>query len=403
MPARRAERPSLAISSDVRRAPRAPRASALATMTTKLARSSTGMVSTPTRAPQSTIARSPLATARSSTRAMPRSSIRSACSGRAGAGSTRHASPCASPAASSAGATTGPQAIRRSASGTATCAAATSAASPVASARSSTKARSSRGSERHRAGRRAHAAAGADQRDVTLVTQSGRRAARVERARCGQSLTQARSVDRPFDDPDRTTVERLSRSAHGAFRCDQEDARLGAPRTLAAHEVAGCCTRGVGGQQHVGIGRVSRRQQGDLGQAGERVAKLLGQRGVASEQGQADDHESSPRKSRRTSRPLRAGRQGKCDRGRRAQRHGDATRALAGRRKQLETARGDSRAVGPQRSRRRRISRVAAAACRGPIRRPGRVRPHARRAGATRARHSRAAHRASESRRLPGR
>ena len=66
----------------MRRAPRAPRASALATIAMRLARSSTGMVSTPTRAPQSTIARSPLATARSSTRAMPCSSIRSACSGK---------------------------------------------------------------------------------------------------------------------------------------------------------------------------------------------------------------------------------------------------------------------------------------------------------------------------------
>src|SRR6185312_4533150 len=95
------------------------------------------------------------------------------------------------------------------------------------------------GSERHRAGRGAHAAAGADQGDVTLVTQCGCRAARVERARCGQSLTEARSVDGPFDDPDGATIERLSRSVLRTFGCDQENAGLGAPRTLAAYEVAG--------------------------------------------------------------------------------------------------------------------------------------------------------------------
>ena len=236
MPARRAERPSLAISSDVRRAPRAPRASALATMTTKLARSSTGMVSTPTRAPQSTIARSPLATARSSTRAMPRSSIRSACSGRAGAGSTRHAVAVREPG----------RELRRRGD--------RPAGDPEERIRHghlrgrhlggiSRRQRQIEhegtlvgGSERHRAGRGAHAAAGADQRDVTLVTQSGRRAARVERTRCGQSLTQARSVDaavrrcRPRHN--RAPVAQRSRSLRGATRRMRASARRErSPRT----------------------------------------------------------------------------------------------------------------------------------------------------------------------------
>ena len=206
---------------------------------------------------------------------------------------------------SSAGAATGPQAIRRSASGTATMRGRHLGGIARRERQIEHEGTLVGGSERHRAGRGAHAAAGADQGDVALVTESGRRAARVERTRCSQSLTEARRVDGPFDDPDRATIERLLRSALGAFRCDQEDARLRAPGTLAAHEIARSCVRGVGSQEHVGIGSVSRREQSELGQAGERGAELLGQGRVASEQSNADDHEPSPRRSRRTSRPPR--------------------------------------------------------------------------------------------------
>ena len=84
---------------------------------------------------------------------------------------------------------------------------------------------------------------------------------------------------------------------------DQEDSRVGSAGSLGANEIARCGERGVGREQDVGIGGVSRRQQRDPGQVGERRPQFLIEHRVAPEQRKADDHAPSPRRSSRRSRP----------------------------------------------------------------------------------------------------
>ena len=187
-------------------------------------------------------------------RAMPCSSIRSACSGSAGAGSTRQA-PCASPAPSSAGVVTGPHAIRISASGITTSAPATSAASPIARARSSTKARSSADG---RAQRRTSSCPCRRRRpgSATCPSSSAVRAASdaVEAAGCSQRVPQGVGIEWPLEHshrpalerlPRRSSVTRLRRPAALAHRSGaivhRERDRL--PRRARSRPPAGCRRR----------------------------------------------------------------------------------------------------------------------------------------------------------------
>ena len=125
-----------------------------------------------------------------------------------------------------------------------------------------------------------------------------------------------------------------------------------------------------------------------LGQAGERGAQLLGQRRVASEQSETDDHESSPRKSRRTSLPLPpVARASATADGARTVTEMPPERSMAGESNSRPRA-ATREPLRPEDHDVDESARVAAAACRGPIQRPARVRPHARRAGAMTARHS---------------
>ena len=96
-----------------------------------------------------------------------------------------------------------------------------------------------------------------------------------------------------------------------AWRCAASEPAFATRRTRAsdrrdrsaANEIARGGERGVGREQDVGIGGVSRRQQRDPGQVGERRPQFLIEHRVAPEQREADDHGPSPRRSSRRSRP----------------------------------------------------------------------------------------------------
>ena len=128
---------------------------------------------------------------------------------------------------------------------------------------------------------------------------------RVEGARRRQRQSQTRGVERSLDEADGAAVERLTRQVLGARVSDQQDAGLRAPGALAPHQVARRRERGIGGQQHVGVARSLRRQQRDLRQAPECAPQLLVEREIAAEQREPDDHAPPPRRSKRSSPPLR--------------------------------------------------------------------------------------------------
>ena len=281
---------------------------------------------------------------------MPRSSIRSACSGSAGAGKhpARGAAgerrPRAPPASS--------PARRRSASsasGTATWAAATSAASPIASARSSTKARSCAARERDRAGRRPHAAAGAEQRDVALVRRPVARGAAQSKQPAAASA--CRSAGASIGRSTTPTAPQSSACALRGLRTgrrDQEDSRVGAARALAAHEVARGRERGVGREEDVGIGGS---EQAPAARSRARSASAarssLVEHRVASEQREADDHGALAAQQQPQVATARARAQAPArpPTGARTRDRDAPERSTRGR-EQLETARGDARPPG---------------------------------------------------------
>ena len=383
-PARRAERPSRASSSDIRRAPRAPRASVLATIATRLARSSTGMVSTPTRAPQSTIARRPLATARSRTRAIPRSSIEIRLlrqrRRRQARGTLRRwrARPRAPPA--------WPRARRR-------CAGTRPA--PPRGPRRPRRHRPSRAPDRARTPVRAQPPSATAQVVVPMPppapssamwpsSSSARAARRASKQPAAASA--CRSAGASIGRSTTPTAPQSSACCAARFRTrrrDQEDARVGSARALAADEVARSRARGVGRQEHVGVGG-SAQPPGVRPREGRRARRALplSSARIAAEQGEPDDHGALAAQQQPHVAPTSPGRERQRDRRRSAQRHRDAARALTRGREQLET-----RALRPVRrsgrgSRRRRSGLGAAGACPEQIPAPGRVRPLALRCGA---------------------
>ena len=284
--------------------------------------------------------------------------------------------------------------------------AATSAASPVASARSSTKARSCARGERDRAGRRAHAAAGAEQRDVALVRPAREASAQRRSSPPPRAPVAAPGASSgPLDDADGAAVERLRAARPPSRGADQEDARVGAARSLAAHEIAGCGTRGVGRQQDVGIGRVSRRQQSDA-RAGRRARARSSSASTASPPSSARRTITAPRRAAAAARRARAGpsRGASATADGRAQRDGDAARALDSQATSNSRPRAATREpLGRRRSRRRRGARPQQPHVRAPMPEPPRARPRARRAGAATRRRRDAARRARGSRRRRGR
>ena len=280
---------------------------------------------------------------------MPRSSMRSACSGSAGAGSTRQRGAVREPGGElgrrgDGAAGDAQQRVRhgdvrrRDLGGVARREREVEHEGALARSR-----------ERDGAGGRAHAAAGAEQRDVALVV--GRRAAgaRVEAARRGQRVAQRRSVERPLDDarPRRSRAPAAPRSPTPA-RGDQQHARVRAAGALAAHEVA-ARPRATSRRPAACRRRPSARAPAVRSPAGPRAAR------------------AAPRRARRRRRAARAGRSRAARRAaaaaarapRRPVASASATaagartvtemppeRSLAGD-EQLESARSDARAVGP--------------------------------------------------------
>ena len=318
------------------------------------------------------------------------SSIRSACSGSAGAGSTRQRSPCASPAASSAGATTGPQAMRRSASGTATCGRRHLGGISRRERQIEHEGTLVGGSERHRAGGRAHASAGAEQRDVTLVAavRASSRARRSSPPRPEPDAAPGASIGRSTipTAPQSSACRAALTEPAGATR---RTARLGAPRTLAAHEVAGRCdarSRPPAACRH------RPREPAPAARCSGRPASAARSSSVSAA--------SPPSSARRTITSRRRARAGVASR--------PAPRRSPGQ-VRPRTVRARVTEMPPERSLAGESNSSPRAATREPLRpedhdvdespalqqprvgrrcrRPARARPHARRAGATTARH----------------
>ena len=294
---------------------------------------------------------------------MPCSSIRSACSGSAGAGSTRQRAAVRE--------SRGELRRRRDrAAGDAQqriryrdVRAGDVGGVALASARSSTKARSCRGGQRDGAGRRAHATARAEQRDVALVARAVRDdERRVEAPGSGERLAQCGAPSSGRSTTPTAPQSSACRAAAAEPGAATSSTRASdAARALAAHEVAGGGERRVGREQDVGVGRVRGRQQCDPGSA-------------ASAARNSRRAESPPSSARRTiTAPRRAGagadrRAARVRRRARAPPRPGRARVTAipparslGRREQLEARAHDARARSRRRSRRRPAGRVAAA------------------------------------------
>ena len=235
--------------------------------------------------------------------------------------------------------------MRSNASGMATSAPAASAASPMARARSSTKARSSRAAQRDRARGRAHATAGAEQRDVSLVVGRPSAERRVEASGRGERLPHRRGIERAPHDADRATLECLAMRGLRTGIRDQEDSRVGS-RGIARRErdrpLRRARSRPRAGCRH----RRSEQAPATRSRAGRRAPSAVPDR--------------APRRPRAArggrSRAVAAQKQpevatarARCqverDRDRRTHGDHDPARALARRREQLESARGDVRSA----------------------------------------------------------